>query len=284
MLRLRASHRTDIAYAGTVHDSVNEVRVIPHDDGRQAVEDPYVHVEPAADVFLHTDAFGNRVAWFQVATPHRLLRIEATATVTVDPREAAPGAVAWDAFDDPGLRDEVGEYLLESPRVTPSPAVEAFAAEVDRTGTGDAVEWLRHAERAVCDSIEYQPGSTTVDSTVDHLLEVRRGVCQDMAHLFLALCRRRGVPARYVSGWLYEPERTTPNESHAWCEAWLPGHGWLEFDPTHPEPRLDHYIRVGVGRDYSDVPPVRGHYVGADTQGMTVTVEITPAPEPAPAR
>ncbi|MCB0882822.1 MAG: transglutaminase family protein [Thermoleophilia bacterium] len=281
MLRLRASHRTEIAYAGVVHDSVNEVRLIPREDGRQAVEDPYIHVEPATDVYLHTDAFGNRVAWFQVATPHHRLRIEATAVVTVDPAPPALAPVAWDAFAAPALRDEVGEYLLESPRVTLSPAVEAFAAEVDAAGSADAVQWLRHAERTVCESIEYQPGSTTVDSTVDQLLEARRGVCQDMTHLFLALCRRRGIPARYVSGWLYEPERTSPNESHAWCEVWLPGHGWREFDPTHPEPRLDHYIRVGVGRDYSDVPPVRGHYVGADTQEMAVTVEIGPAEDPA---
>lgn len=279
MLKLRASHRTELVYAGRARDSINEVRLTPREDSGQTVSEPYIHVEPLTDVFLHTDAFGNRVAWFQVEAPHDRLVIEATATVTVDPKPARPGPVGWDALDATEVRDQVGEYLLDSPRVSGTEAVEEFARELDLDGVDDVTEWLSRTEAAVCDAVVYQPGSTTVDSTVDHLLAERRGVCQDMSHLFLALCRRRGVPARYVSGWLYEPERTTPNESHAWCEAWIPGAGWVEYDPTHPDAERDHYVRVGVGRDYSDVPPVRGHYVGAATERMIVTVSLVPADE-----
>ena len=99
-----------------------------------------------------------------------------------------------------------------------------------------------------------------------------------MAHLFIALCRRQGVPARYISGWMHQAGRDEPSESHAWCEAWVPGVGWIEFDPTHPEPDLSHYIRVAVGRDYTDVPPFRGTYVGDPTKEMIISVEIDERP------
>ena len=98
-----------------------------------------------------------------------------------------------------------------------------------------------------------------------------RGVCQDMAHLMIAVARRRGVAARYVSGWLNLPGRDDPGESHAWVELAVPGVGWVEFDPTHPDPDQEHYVRLAVGRDYADVPPLRGSYLGPITESMTVT-------------
>ena len=99
-----------------------------------------------------------------------------------------------------------------------------------------------------------------------------------MAHLTIALCRRRGLAARYVSGWLYSPGRAEPGESHAWIEACVPGVGWVEADPTHPEPMDDRYIRLAAGRDYADVAPIRGTYVGARTEAMDVAVELEELP------
>jgi transglutaminase-like putative cysteine protease len=98
-------------------------------------------------------------------------------------------------------------------------------------------------------------------------------VCQDLAHLLISLCRREGVPARYVSGWLHDPARGVPGESHAWVEVLVPGFGWHEVDPTHPEPITGRWVRVAVGRDYADVTPLRGTYQGAATASMTVTVQ-----------
>ncbi len=109
-------------------------------------------------------------------------------------------------------------------------------------------------------------------------MRVGRGVCQDMAHLMIAVARRRGVAARYVSGWLYLPGHEGPGESHAWVEFAVPGLGWVEFDPTHPSPDTEHYVRLAVGRDYADVPPLRGSYIGPATERMDVSVEVRAIP------
>ena len=275
MLKLRVKHRTEMRYAGEAHDSINEVRLSPRSNGRQQVELSAITVEPSASIHRHHDAFGNEVAWFQVTDPHRSLVVESDVLVAVTPHPPHPDDVPWSALDDPPIRTELGEYLDQSPLVDWPEAVHQFADSLNLDEIHDIVAWVRATEIGVNQAITYVPGVTDVDTTVEHVLQVRSGVCQDMAHLFLALCRRRGVPARYVSGWLYEPGRDTPSESHAWCEAWIPGVGWMEFDPTHPEPELNRYVRIGVGRDYTDVPPFRGSYVGAATERMVVTVEMS---------
>jgi transglutaminase-like putative cysteine protease len=274
VLKLRVKHRTEMRYAGDAHDSINEVRLSPPSNARQSVRVAQITVHPHAAIHRHIDAFGNEVAWFQVVEPHDTLIVEAEAVVTVTPHPPHPQHVPWHTLDVPTVRDEVGEYLDPSPLVRWPAQVDEFAQDL-QLGTIDSIPgWLRATEMGVNRAITYMPGSTDVDTTVEHILKVRSGVCQDMAHLFLALCRRRGIPARYVSGWLYEPGRDRPGESHAWCEAWIPGVGWMEFDPTHPDPDLDRYVRIGVGRDYTDVPPLRGSYLGSPTESMVVTVQI----------
>lgn len=275
MRRLLARHRTELAYAGEARESINELRLSPVSGPRQRVSEDGVAVRPDADVAFHTDAFGNRVAWFQVEEPHGRLVVESTALVEVVPAAPVRGPVSWTALWDPGFADANAEYLLPSPLVHWPEAVDYFAQGLEVRTADDVVGWLIDTERAVNRGIVYERGHTAVDTTVERVVQTSRGVCQDMAHLFIALCRRRGVPARYVSGWLHLPGRDEPSESHAWAEALLPGIGWVEFDPTHPDPDLSHHIRIGTGRDYSDVPPFRGTYVGAPTETMTVSVEIS---------
>ena len=113
---------------------------------------------------------------------------------------------------------------------------------------------------------------------MEEVVAVGRGVCQDMAHLMIAVCRRHGLAARYVSGWLFQPGSEGPGESHAWVEAAIPGLGWVELDPTHPAPQHERYVRLATGRDYSDVPPLKGSYLGPATEEMTVTVEVRQLP------
>jgi len=274
VLRLRAKHRTEMRYAGEVRESVNEIRLCPRGNGRQQVELCEIVTDPPTEVHRHVDAFGNEVAWFQIERPHTGLIVDAHAVVTVTPHPPMPQKAPWGLLLDRALQDRMSDYLAPSALVHWPESVDYFAQGLEVDDIQDVGVWLRAMERAVNDSIRYERGSTGVDTTVERLIQVRRGVCQDMAHLFLALCRRRGVPARYVSGWLFQPGRDEPGESHAWCDAWVPGAGWVEFDPTHPDPNLDHYIRIGVGRDYFDVPPFRGTYVGAPTEKMSVTVEI----------
>lgn len=254
MRRLLAKHRTEMVYSGKARESVNELRLLPRSTVRQTVELAHIVVTPPTPVFRHIDVYGNEVAWLQVEEPHERLIVEAHALVMVSGTGLSDGAIPRLPLDDPRLVDQFADFLLPSRLVEWSEVVEAFAERLELGAPDDVDCWLRCLERAVNDSIAYRQGVTDVDTPVEQVVRAGHGVCQDMAHLFIALCRRQGVPARYISGWMHQAGRDEPSESHAWCEAWIPGIGWTEFDPTHPDPDLSQYIRVAVGRDYADVP------------------------------
>lgn len=276
-LRLRVKHRTELVYAGLARESVNEGRLLPVDGARTVVSDVRLHVEPATPVHTHHDVFGNRVAWFQVPQPHGRLVVEARGDVqSFDqaPLQSPLGAEGeWAALVDAAFRDQHMEYLVRSPHAAWGPRVAALADTLpapDGLGVG---EWVEQMVEAVHMAVSYTPGATMVDTPVEVVAAERHGVCQDLAHLAIALFRREGVPARYVSGWLHDPARGVPGESHAWVEVSIPGVGWYEVDPTHPEPITARWVRVATGRDYSDVPPLRGTYLGDPTASMVVTVD-----------
>lgn len=275
MPRLHAKHRTEIRYAGNVGESVNEVRLTPSANGRQSVEWCHMRSEPAAEMLSHRDAYGNVVHWFQLTQPHGRLVVESEAIVATrpaPPRDGAGGGSMADAAD-PRYADAHAEFLAGSRHVRWVEPVGAFADAL-ALDDSSALAWGRSLEAEVNRAITYTPGVTQVDTPVEEVVRVGHGVCQDMAHLMIAVARRRGVAARYVSGWLNLPGRDEPGESHAWVELNVPGLGWVEFDPTHPEPRLGDYVRLAFGRDYGDVPPLRGSYLGPATEQMTVTVEV----------
>jgi transglutaminase-like putative cysteine protease len=278
MRRLLAKHRTEMVYAGQARESVNELRLLPRSHARQTVELAHIVVAPATSVYRHVDAFANEVAWFQLDVPHERLVVESHALVTVAASGLTDDAIPRQTLDDPRLIDQFAEFLLPSTIATWSEAVDGFARRAQLGAAEDVEVWLRRVERAVNDNIVYRQGVTDVNTSVEQVVRAGEGVCQDMAHLFIAICRRQGVPSRYISGWMHQAGRDEPSESHAWCEAWVPGIGWVEFDPTHPGPDLSHYIRVAVGRDYADVPPFRGTYVGDPTEKMIVSVEIEERP------
>jgi len=250
------------------------LRLLPRSTPRQTVELSHIVVTPPVPVYRHFDVFGNEVAWFQVEEPHEHLVVEAHALVMVSATGLSDDAIPRHALDDPRLIDQFADFLLPSDIVDWSAVVDKFAERLELGAPTDVAAWLRNLERAVNDAIVYRQGVTGVDTSVEHVVRAGHGVCQDMAHLFIALCRRQGIPSRYISGWMYQAGRDEPSESHAWCEAWTPGVGWVEFDPTHPDPDLSYYVRVAVGRDYADVPPFRGTYVGDPTKQMLVSVEI----------
>lgn len=280
MPRLHAKHRTEIHYAGPVGESINEVRLMPWPNGRQQVEWATLRVEPAAELVVHADAFGNEVRWFQLAEPHERLVVEAEAVVVTRPTPPrVPGSCrGFDAIDDPAYGDEHAEFLAGSTHIRWVEPVAGFADAMGLDESDGVLGWARALEAGVNASIAYTPGATRVDSPVEEVVRVGRGVCQDMAHLMIACARRRGVAARYISGWLNVPNHEGPGESHAWVELAIPGLGWVEFDPTHPEPASEHYVRLAVGRDYADVPPLRGSYLGPPTEAMAVTVEVRELP------
>ncbi len=276
MPRLHAKHRTEIRYAGAVGESVNEVRLTPSGNGRQSVEWSHVRSEPAAEMLSHRDSFGNLVHWFQLTDPHELLVVESEAIVVTRPaapRAAGSGGRMADTAD-PRYADEHAEFLAGSRHVRWVDPVGTFADALPLDEPGGALAWAQSLEAGVNGAITYTPGVTQVDTPVEEVVRAGHGVCQDMAHLMIAVARRRGVAARYVSGWLHLAGHDGPGESHAWVELAIPGLGWVEFDPTHPEPALGDYVRLAAGRDYGDVPPLKGSYLGPPTEKMAVTVEV----------
>lgn len=280
MPRLHAKHRTEIRYAGQVGESVNEIRLTPSGNGRQAVEWSHIRTEPPTELLPHEDAYGNLVHWFQQTDPHDVLVVESEAVVVTRPGvpRAADAGDPLAAAADPVYADLHAEFLGGSSRVRWVEPVGSFADALALDESGTALTWGRSLEAGINRAIAYTPGVTDVNTPVEEVVRTGRGVCQDMAHLMIAVARRRGVAARYVSGWLHLPGLDVPGESHAWVEMAIPGLGWVEFDPTHPEPAHEHYVRLASGRDYADVPPLRGSYLGPPTEAMVVTVEVKELP------
>lgn len=278
MPRLRIKHRTELRYSGTATESVNEVRMLPRSGPNLKVERATIVVDPAISLHTHRDGFGNEVTWFQVVEPHDRLVVEADATVVVSRSLPSVRRVApddeWRALADPGYRDMMAEYLASSTYAAVGGDVVVLAAELAVPEDGGVGRWLVDLSHAVAAAITYQPGATSVDTAASEVARSRRGVCQDLAHVSIALCRLRGIPARYVSGWLHYAGANGPGESHAWIEAHVPDEGWIPFDPTHPSSGDVDHVPVAIGRDYADVPPVRGSYLGAPANGMTVWVDI----------
>jgi transglutaminase-like putative cysteine protease len=278
---LHVRHRTSFVYDSPAYESHNQVRVAPADDPEQRCLAFTLKTVPEAAMIEYRDAFGNRVHDLSVHDPHDSLEIVADSIIERTPPPPPKGRdVSFAEFlgEDDARLQEYHEYLAPSRYVPHGPRLRRFFWQA-RPGTTEGVaEYVNRLVPFVHDQFEYEPGRTGVHSTAEDVLATGAGVCQDFAHLTIGLLRLAGIPARYVSGYLGPPEDLcAPREqaSHAWLEALLPGTGWTGFDPTHRGPtRLEH-VRIGVGRDYADVPPVRGVYRShGQTQSMGVEVSI----------
>ncbi|MBT9605144.1 transglutaminase family protein [Microbacterium sp.] len=278
MKRLRIEHQTGFAYPGDVVASYNEARMLPVSTDSQFVLSSSLDIEPSTSVNQYVDYFGTRVAAFDVLSPHAALTITARSLVEVRPRPIEHADITWDDLRDESSRSILTvEQLTQTRRTMPHPEVAAFAREIaaqhDRPGPA------AHAiAEAVGDAIEYMQGVTGVHSTALDAWEARKGVCQDIAHITLGALREVGIPARYVSGYLHpkpsaEVGEAVTGESHAWVE-WFAG-DWQGFDPTNNIEIGDRHVLVGRGRDYNDVPPLRGVYAGPGKSNLKVKVTIT---------
>lgn len=282
--RWRIRHATWFAYDQPAHSSHNEVRLKPREEAGQRVLGFRLEIEPAAAVIDYRDAFGNVVHALSIADPHRELVIIADSLVAcrMPPElESLPRTAIGEfmAVSQVGAQYYY-DFLNESLYVPFSKQLrKVFWMAKPRSGE-PAVDYARRIAAWVCDQFAYEPGTTNVHSDVNHILSAGAGVCQDFAHLTIGMLRLAGVPARYVSGYL--APRTQPagkpigaQASHAWVEVMLAGGEWHGFDPTHGCPVTDHHVRVAVGRDYADVPPLRGVYRSAGSnQTMRVTLDI----------
>jgi len=267
-------HRTRYTYASSVRDSFNDVRLQPMPIPEQTVESFLLKVLPAARLTHFRDFYSNWVNHFEIIEPHSYLMIEAQSRVLTHPPAPLPAEklCSFEQMREAPNIERCFDYLQASRFVELTP--DAWKLALDATdGVDDA--WLAALAlmKFVHGFLKYEPRSTHVHTHMNEVMKDRRGVCQDFAHLMLGLCRSLKIPARYVSGYL---ATESASATHAWMEAFVPGHGWRALDPTHNRQTSETYVKIGHGRDYADVPPVSGNYHGTLERKMEVEVQITP--------
>jgi transglutaminase-like putative cysteine protease len=281
-------HITRFRYSAPVRQSVMELRMQPRSEGPQALRSFQIVTNPRAQLYAYTDHFGNAVYHFNVLREHAELRIETQAVIETSGMRPVPDAadnLEWGRYNDYNLTADHFDLMEESKFAHPSPALSAF---MERQGLakphGAPLTALRHLNHAIYEAFAYEIGITDAYSPIDVAIEQGRGVCQDFAHVMIAIARQWRIPARYVSGYLHhdrqQKERSGEDATHAWVEAYLPSLGWVGFDPTNDIIVGERHIRVAVGRDYADVPPTRGTFKGSAESELAIAVSVQPTQAP----
>ena len=269
---LEIRHRTELTYTERIHESVIELRVTPRSDKSQTLRSFGLTIGPEAPVFNHRDWNDNQVHHFSIAGFHERVVIAAFAMVETHPArvdlESAP-----DALPVGRLHHRFHDFLAFAGPVTRDARLGALAESIGFSSTKRTAEVLQRVMKQVGDKLDYERGVTSSSTSVSAALDAGKGVCQDFAHLGIALLRRSGIPARYVSGYVHR-EGKRELETHAWCEAFLPSIGWVGIDPTHRELAGERHVAVAAGRSYADVPPNRGVYRGDAEESIAVSVAI----------
>jgi len=279
MKRLRIKHSTGFSYGGDVTASYNEARMLPASVESQLVLFSNLEILPISSQHNYVDYWGSRVASFEVLTGHKELSLTATSLVEVHEREHDSACMSWaDLTAAAELSMDAVDNLRQTRRTEPPAEVIALAKDI-AAQSDDACESALQISMAIGNAIEYMSGVTGVATTAAEAWTGGKGVCQDIAHLALGALRSAGIPARYVSGYLHpRPDaaigETVTGESHAWIE-WFCGGQWRGYDPTNLIDIGDRHVLVGRGRDYNDVPPLRGVYAGPFGSKLFVSVEIT---------
>jgi transglutaminase-like putative cysteine protease len=273
---------TEYHYDAPVTDNLNSLRVRPATTSSQRCDEFHTRIEPEARVSRHLDYFGTEVIEFGIPTSHEQLTIDMRARV-VTSEPSKPPAGSWEDLLKPAYTDAAGEFAL------PWQDQPAIAGLEDLERSLDCefpLQTLEQLCQLVPDRFEYRTGVTYVGSTIADLLHAGAGVCQDFVHLSLVLLRRRGIAARYVSGYLWAAPRDEGADSlevdtHAWVEALLPGDDgkgepvWVSADPTNRRLAGETHVKIGHGRFYADVPPVKGLYMGGAASALTAAVTMS---------
>jgi transglutaminase-like putative cysteine protease len=262
-MQLSILHRTHYRYSSIVLYSIQQLRLTPRDEAHQRTL--RWRLKTPGTTIAARDAYGNLVHTLALTRAHGDVVIEARGEVEIDP-------LVEGRLEDAGSPPPPLSYLAATPLTAADDAVRDFAA---RSWKGSNRHALLDLAQAVAAAIDYQPGATEVTSTAAEALALGSGVCQDHAHVFIAACRLRGVPARYVSGYVH-PGDAPHAASHAWADVYVEGDGWVSIDVTHRMFASDNLCRLAVGRDYATAGPVRGTRVGGGDESLDVRVNIRP--------
>ncbi|MBC7300895.1 MAG: transglutaminase family protein [Nocardia sp.] len=274
--RIRVVHTTGYVYDAPVTRSFNEARLTPRADSRQNVILNRVETVPATRAYRYTDYWGTAVTAFDLHAPHTELEVTGSSVVETEPFAEPTEELSWDELQGGRVIDRFDEMLSPTAYVPRDRKLSTVARQLCR-GEEPAKAVVRAAEW-VHKEMDYIAGTTSVHTSALQAFAERRGVCQDYAHLTLVLLRSMGIPSRYVSGYLHPKPgaqigETVAGQSHAWIEAWTGQ--WWGYDPTNNLAVNEQHVSVGVGRDYADVPPLKGVFSGGGSTDLEVVVEVT---------
>ncbi len=285
-MKLEVRHTTTYRYGNPVTNSINEIRLTPRTNRSQSCHHHRLLVYPNVTLFSFEDYFGNRVHSFTLHHPHHELVIESSFTISKRD-QVTP---SWEPFvslekeliarKETVYLDKYAEYLIPTNRTKMSELVQLFIDEhVDVMESTSIFEFAKNLCKLIRDSFTYDPDATNVNTTLEEMLTLKRGVCQDFAHLMITISRLKGIPTRYISGYhfvgdLNKEMKDFQHASHAWVEMHIPGRGWLGIDPTNDTIANWRYIKLAHGRDYNDIVPVKGVYTGTPLHEMDVHVDV----------
>ena len=289
MNRYHLLHVTEFVYDGPVSESYNEVRLRPMHDDNQSCLSFRLSTAPASPAFSYRDALGNWVHQVNILPVHSRLRVQAESVVLTHDAASTTSFTQLGELEErqEELHEEFYDMLAASQFVPHLPELSPLITEAEARCDGTVVGFAQRASDLIHERFQYVKGATHVNSSIADSLQLGAGVCQDFAHLLLGVLRKRGIPARYVSGYLVPENKDNPmakleeviggQASHAWAEAYIPNSDWMPFDPTLGMPVGMRHVRIAYGRDYSDVAPVRGVYKGHAGQRLSVDVSVRPA-------
>ena len=277
-MKLKISHRTEYRYALPVKNNNNELRVTPIDNQRQRTILHLVRVLPAVKMRKYHDLYRNTVSFFEVEEVHKELVIDVSSVVETKPTpmNLIPKDCPLSSLLLPEITESFQPYLQSDGPVKIIPQIWRMAvdARAEKKDIFSVVMALMEKVHSLC---KYVSAVTNVNTSTEEFFADPRGVCQDFTHLFMAMCRSIGIPARYVCGYVFDAKRGEilgSHASHAWGEVWIPGFGWLGLDPTNKRIVDDNYVASALGRDFRDATPIRGSYWGTGDREMRVTVHI----------
>ncbi|MBL7856400.1 MAG: transglutaminase family protein [Cyclobacteriaceae bacterium] len=279
MSKFKIRHVTKYTYDNTVRDSANQIMLYPIEDDDQQVMEHTIAITGNPPIDQYSDSFGNKVGVFTNAHPHSELLIDSNLIVVTQKRRivdnATPADIQWRELEK--LKSDLHFIdFLKQERFDALPEVRAVI-ESERNKNSSPLEVAEHFCNYIYDSFTYQKGITTVESTLDEIWKLKSGVCQDFAHILLAMLRLMNIPARYVSGYICPKKNGMRGEgaTHAWVEAYIPSYGWLGFDPTNNCIVTETHVRLAVGKNFSDCSPVKGTYRGTAEHVLDVTVVVS---------
>lgn len=279
-MKFEVTQTNSYEYERPVRQSINQFRLRPLNDEKQSLESYSVIIHPASETFGHVDYWGNYVETFYLWEEHQNLSIETVSKVETSPTDIDPtiplSSEQKKELKSHAFKQAYAEYLVDRDYTTIS--VDVMKQETNEIWeqSRDELDFAVNLNEYIYNTMTYVSGATNVLTTAEEVLHHRTGVCQDFTHLMLALCRFRGIPARYVSGYIYIGENSAfrgDAATHAWLEVKLPGLEWIGLDPTNNVIANEQHIRIAVGRDYNDISPLKGVYIGG-THTLDVSVSV----------